>query len=110
VLGCYRRWSRAHHQAPVAHRLWEPWVVFGRLVGEIDGLLARLERVVVGVSGFGGAGKTTLASRLRDHYGLREGQVVRLDSFILDRAGFVRGVRLGAVGRGLAGGSGGEGV
>ncbi len=58
--------------------------MFAALLEAIDGALATREWAVLAVSGFGGAGKSTLADRLRDHYALRETQVLRLDSFIVD--------------------------
>jgi uridine kinase len=60
--------------------------VYERLIASIDSLRASREHLVVAISGFGGAGKSSLANALRDHYGLRDGQVLRLDDFILDRA------------------------
>ncbi len=58
----------------------------GELIAAIDSLRAERGRVVVAICGFGGSGKTTLANSLRDHYRLRERQVVHLDDFIVDRA------------------------
>lgn len=59
---------------------------FAQLTERIEAERAGRARLLVAISGFGGSGKTTLANRLRDHLGLRDRQLVRLDDFILDRA------------------------
>jgi uridine kinase len=51
-----------------------------RVVEAIERALADSEPVVVGVSGFGGSGKTTLADRLAAAFGIDLGMVLRTDS------------------------------
>lgn len=48
------------------------------LVALIDGLSDKPP--VVGISGFGGAGKSSLADRLARHYGIHDQQIVRIDT------------------------------
>jgi uridine kinase len=53
---------------------------YDRLVSRVGGLVEALERPpVVGISGHGGAGKTTLAMRLAADLGVAPRQVVKLD-------------------------------
>lgn len=53
---------------------------FDRLVALIESRLTASRPVVVGISGFGGSGKTTLADRLRDTFGVGFMQVLRTDA------------------------------
>ncbi len=58
-------------------------MTFDELAGRIARLLEDKGRVVVGISGFAGAGKSHLATKLRDQFRVRDGQVVRLDNIYM---------------------------
>jgi hypothetical protein len=53
---------------------------FDELVTQIERLMPVKHHVVVGVSEFGGAGKSHLADRLRDNFEIKDEQIVRIDS------------------------------
>jgi uridine kinase len=57
--------------------------MFNELTKQIDGLLTEKPSVIVGISGFAGAGKTHLADKLRGHYDVSDGQVVHLDNLYM---------------------------
>lgn len=57
------------------------------LTQKIETLLMQRQPVVVGLSGFGGSGKTTLATKLRDHFKVTDAQVVHLDNLFAEDHG-----------------------
>lgn len=54
--------------------------MFEDLIKRIDELLIHKPRAVVAITGFAGSGKSTLADSLRDHYKIKDSQVIRLDN------------------------------
>ncbi len=54
--------------------------MFDELVARTDALLRDKPHVIIAISGFAGAGKTTLASKLAEHYDIADAQILRLDN------------------------------
>jgi uridine kinase len=54
-------------------------LMFDELTKQIDELSGN-HTVVVGISGFAGSGKTTLAEKLADHYEIKDSQIIHLDN------------------------------
>jgi uridine kinase len=52
---------------------------FQDLVKEIEEQLIHKPRIVVAISGFGGSGKSHLADQLRDHFSIKDEQLIRID-------------------------------
>jgi uridine kinase len=57
--------------------------MFEELIKQINHQLATSPLVVVGISGFAGSGKTTLAKKLAEHYEIDDGQVIHLDNLFM---------------------------
>lgn len=53
---------------------------FNQLVNQIEQLMIDKAHLVIAISGFGGSGKSTLADQLRDHFKIKDEQVVRIDN------------------------------
>ena len=53
---------------------------FEALVSEIERIGKNKPHVIVGITGFGGAGKSYLSDRLRDYFGIDDNQIVRIDN------------------------------
>jgi uridine kinase len=58
--------------------------MFDELVKVIESQLAEKPHVVVGITGFGGSGKTTLTKRLREYFAIPDAQVVYLDNIFAE--------------------------
>jgi uridine kinase len=56
---------------------------FDELTDDISVMLARKRPIVVGISGFAGAGKTHLARRLQERFDVSDAQIVHLDNLYL---------------------------
>ncbi len=54
--------------------------MYEELIAEIQRLRAGVPNVVVGISGFAGAGKTHLAGKLGEQFAVRDGQMIHLDN------------------------------
>lgn len=58
--------------------------MFEDLIAQIDEKLSKKPHVIVAISGFGGAGKSTLAERLGEHYQVKRAQIVQLDNLFVE--------------------------
>jgi len=59
--------------------------MFEDLVEKIEDLLLKQPNVAVAISGFAGSGKSTLADKIRDHFKISDGQVIRIDNLYNSR-------------------------
>ena len=53
---------------------------FEALVSKIEQIAKNKPHIIIGITGFGGSGKSHLADRLRDHFDLNDNQIVRIDN------------------------------
>ena len=53
---------------------------FEALVSKIEQLAKNKPHIIIGITGVGGSGKSHIANRLRDHFGINDNQVVRIDN------------------------------
>ena len=53
---------------------------FEALVSKIERIAKNKPHIIIGITGFGGSGKSHIANRLRDHFGINDNQVVRIDN------------------------------
>ena len=53
---------------------------FEELVSKIEQIAKNKRHVIIGITGFGGSGKSRLADRLRDYFGINDNQIVRIDN------------------------------
>ena len=53
---------------------------FEALVSKIERITKNKPHILIGITGFGGSGKSYLANRLRDHFGINDNQIVRIDN------------------------------
>ena len=53
---------------------------FEELVSKIEQIAKNKPHIIIGITGFGGSGKSHLADRLRDHFGINDNQIVRIDN------------------------------
>ncbi|SVB34635.1 uncharacterized protein METZ01_LOCUS187489, partial [marine metagenome] len=50
------------------------------MVSKIERIAKNKPHIIIGITGFGGSGKSHLADRLRDHFGINDNQIVRIDN------------------------------
>lgn len=53
--------------------------MYDELINRIEGLLVEKSPVTVGITGYGGSGKSHLANRIADHLGISEDQLLHMD-------------------------------
>ena len=53
---------------------------FEALVSKIEQISKNKPHVIIGITGFGGSGKSHLTDTLKDHFGINDDQIVRIDN------------------------------
>ena len=53
---------------------------FDALVSKIEQIAKNKPHTIIGITGFGGSGKSYLTDRLKDHFGINDDQIVRIDN------------------------------
>ncbi|SVB08757.1 uncharacterized protein METZ01_LOCUS161611, partial [marine metagenome] len=53
---------------------------FEALVSKIEQIAKNRLHIIIGITGFGGSGKSHLTDRLKDHFGINDDQIVRIDN------------------------------
>ena len=53
---------------------------FKNLVAEIKQVAKKKQHTIIGITGYGGSGKSYLANQLKDHFSINDDQVVRIDN------------------------------